>query len=586
MNAMKVYCNPLEISYKYQHPLHGKYAYKEAADPTLILFNGLYYLFTSKCGGFYYSEDLFEWKFHEDRNLEIHGYAPDVNEYDGYLYFCASSYAKKCKILRSKDPFKGFELVSAPFAFWDPHLYFENDRAYLYWGCSCKQPIHAIEMDIKTMQPIGKKKDIVFGNAKAHGIDNKEIYGKEKKSLWQRYIELFTGSGTFIEGAFLNKIGDKYYFQYATPGTEYPTYGDAVLTGDSPLGDYTWQKHNPYSIVPGGFTQGAGHGSTFYDKHGNLWHTASVCVGVNHNFERRLGLWCAGVDKDGILFCNQYFADYPKRIPDGKFDPMSIVPEWMLLSYHKKVKASSYRDNCLPKNVVDESIKSVWSSESNKAGEWLVMDLENEYDVKAVQVNFGDYLTAKKKAPRKEYGGTISQERYIESELVKYRYRLEYSTDGVEWKPFAEGDYDTTLPHKLCESDIRAKFIRITFVSAPYGQNFTLSGLRVFGLADGQKPKESEILSAIRTNDTTAKIKWQQQGDVTGYCIRIGIAPEKLYNSVLLYGQTDYTVTFLNREAEEYYFAVDTFNESGITQGKVNKLLQNKVGAVCLQLTK
>lgn len=91
----QLYCNPLEIAYKYQHPLFGKYAYKEAADPTVILFNNKYFLFTSKCGGFYYSDDLFHWDFHEDRKLEIHGYAPDVSEHDGWLYFCASSYSKR-----------------------------------------------------------------------------------------------------------------------------------------------------------------------------------------------------------------------------------------------------------------------------------------------------------------------------------------------------------------------------------------------------------------------------------------------------------------------------------------------------------
>lgn len=116
-NMAQLYCNPLEIAYKYQHPLFGKYAYKEAADPTVILFNNKYFLFTSKCGGFYYSDDLFHWDFHEDRKLEIHGYAPDVSEHDGWLYFCASSYSKKSRILRTRDPFKGFELVSAPFAF-------------------------------------------------------------------------------------------------------------------------------------------------------------------------------------------------------------------------------------------------------------------------------------------------------------------------------------------------------------------------------------------------------------------------------------------------------------------------------------
>ena len=567
----KIYCNPLEIAYKYQHPLHGKYAYKEAADPTLLRFNGKYLLFTSKCGGFYYSDDLFDWNFHEDRNLEIHGYAPDVNEYDGYLYFCASSYAKKSKILRSKNPFAGFEVVSAPFAFWDPHLYFEDDRCYLYWGCSSKEPIYGIEMDIKTMKPIGKKKSIVFGDGKTHGIDDKDIYKDQKVSLWQRYVNLFVGTGAFIEGAFLNKINGKYYLQYATPGTEFPTYGDAVLVGDSPLGDFTWQTHNPYSIVPSGFFTGAGHGSTFYDEYGNLWHTSSMGICVNHNFERRLGLWPAGVDKDGILFCNQYFSDYPKAIPQGKFDPLSIKPKYMLLSYKKKTAASSQQEECPIENVVDENVKTLWQSKTNKPGEWLSIDLGKEYDVRAVQVNFGDYRTPKKKAPRSEYGGTISQERYIEKELVEYGYQLEYSLDGKAWSCFGEEKILTTLPHKLVEFHAVARYIRITFDSSPYDQNFTLSGLRVFGFGSGKKPSQVMGEQAERVNDTVGELSWNSQPDTTGYCIRIGIAPDKLYNSILLYGQNSYRITFLNQETKTYYYAVDAFNEQGITEGKVKK---------------
>ena len=217
----QLYCNPLEIAYIYQHPLFGKYAYKEAADPTVILFNNKYFLFTSKCGGFYYSDDLFHWDFHEDRKLEIHGYAPDVSEHDGWLYFCASSYSKKSRILRTRDPFKGFELVSAPFAFWDPHLHFEDNKAYLYWGCSSKEPIYAIEMDIKTMTPIGKKVPIVSGDKENHGIDNKDIYADKKISLWQKYINLFVGDGAFIEGAFLNKITADTIFSMQLPARSF-----------------------------------------------------------------------------------------------------------------------------------------------------------------------------------------------------------------------------------------------------------------------------------------------------------------------------------------------------------------------------
>ena len=564
----RVLCNPMEIAYKYQHPLFGKYAYKEAADPTVILFKGRYYLFTSKCGGFYYSDDLFHWDFHEDRSLEIHGYAPDVSEHDGYLYFCASAYTKKCKILRTQNPFDGFELVSTPFAFWDPHLHFENDRAYLYWGCSSKEPIYGIEMDPKTMLPVGKKVGIVAANARSHGIDDKDIYADQKIGLWQRYINLFVGDGAFIEGAFLNKVGEKYYFQYATPGTEFPTYGDAVLVGDSPLGKFEWQRHNPYSIVPSGYLQGAGHGSTFSDKYGNLWHASSVCVGVNHNFERRLGLWPAGVDEDGILFCNQYFADYPKRIPEGRFDPRSIEPEWMLLSYRKRATASSSCTGFSPDQAVDESIKTMWRAQGGEGGEWLCVDLGETYDVSVVQVNFGDWRTKKKRAPLKEYGGTFTQERYIEEELVRYRYALEGSIDGKSWFELG-GKQDTTLPHKLIGLSAKVRFVRLVLESAPYGQSFAISGLRVFGRGAGAPPRQSINVRAQRVDAVTGGIGWESP-DGAHACIRLGIAPDKLYNSVLLYDQHSYVVTFLNEETKKYYFAVDTFNECGITRGEVH----------------
>ncbi len=574
---MKILCNPLEIAYKYQHPLHGKFAYKEAADPTLVRFGGKYLLFTSKCGGFYYSDDLFMWQFHEDRTLEIHGYAPDVSVCGEWLYFCASAYSKKCKILRTKDPFKGFELVNTPFPFWDPHLYFEGERAYLYWGCSSKEPIHAVEMDAEKMTPKGARVDIVAADPANHGMDDKSPYADEKRSLWQRYISLFTGSGTFIEGAYLNKIGGRYYFQYASPGTEYPTYGDAVLVGDSPLGPFTWQKHNPYSLIPGGFTQGAGHGSTFEDEFGNLWHASTICVGVNHNFERRLGLWPAGVDENGILFCNQYFADYPKEIPNGKFESMSIKPAFMLLSYQKKVTASSSMGEMPPQNAVDESMKTMWQAVSGDKGEWLCVDLGSEKDVRAVQVNFGDFKTPKKKAPRREYGGTLTQERYIDEEQPDYCYVLEVSADKQIWETFGGGS--TKLPHKLWEGKARARYVRITFVSAPFGQKFTLCGLRVFGFGNGQKCGRTCGISAQRTSATRAKFSWAAVEGAVGYCLRLGIASDKLYTSVLLYGQNNYAATFLNAETKDYYYAVDAFNEQGITEGEVYRI--GEVNRVC-----
>ena len=155
------FCNPLDINYKYQH--YGKYAHREGADPTLILFKGKYYLFVSMSAGFYHSDDLMHWQWHENRELEMYLYAPDVRQIGDYLYFCASDKGCPCRIWRSKDPLSDdFEVVSEVFPFWDPNLFQDDDgRVYLYWGSSNAEPIWGTEMDPETMQPIGKKKGLI-----------------------------------------------------------------------------------------------------------------------------------------------------------------------------------------------------------------------------------------------------------------------------------------------------------------------------------------------------------------------------------------------------------------------------------------
>ena len=103
----------------------------------------------------------------------------------------------------------------------------------------------------------------------------------------------------------MTKHNGTYYLQYACPGTQYNTYADGVYTSKSPLGPFTLQVSNPFSAKPGGFMTGAGHGSTIADKYGNYWHASTMRISVNHDFERRVGLFPAGFDKDGVLYCNQ-----------------------------------------------------------------------------------------------------------------------------------------------------------------------------------------------------------------------------------------------------------------------------------------
>ena len=256
---MGTYCNPLDLGYRYQHMKEGERiaGFREGADPTLVYFKGKYYLFVSMSAGFWYSDDLLHWDFHADPDLLIYDYAPDVRQVGEYLYFSASRKGRNCPILRTADPLtEPFTEVSAPFAFWDPDMFWDDDgRVYFYWGCSNMSPIWGVELDPETMTPIGEKKELIFGREEELGYErpgNNGIVDKEASVLYKAmkpfYNEatgklelppqmaqmpglnaealtaMFNAVGKpYIEGAFMTKHNGTYYLQYACPGTQYNT---------------------------------------------------------------------------------------------------------------------------------------------------------------------------------------------------------------------------------------------------------------------------------------------------------------------------------------------------------------------------
>ena len=317
-------CNPLDLEYRYQYRtslMGGCSLAREAADPTLLLFKDIYYLFASMSGGFWYSDDLADWKFKETPELPIYDYAPDVRSIGGRVVFSASRRGEPCTFYASADPLKEtFQPLASPFDFWDPDIFEDDDgRVYFYWGCTNKEPIWGIEIDPKTMLPMGEKQ-AMFGEDEArHGWERKGENNKlsEPVTEMDRLIRQYVGTKPFIEGAFMTKYRGKYYLQYAAPGTECNVYADGVYVSDKPLGPFTYQSHNPFSSKPGGFITSAGHGSTIQDKYGNWWHASTMRVSVNESFERRVGLFPCDFDEDGVLHCNQHFADYPFVLPEG-----------------------------------------------------------------------------------------------------------------------------------------------------------------------------------------------------------------------------------------------------------------------------
>lgn len=546
---MRIYCNPLNLPYKYQHFTCNNQdaCNREAADPSLVCFKGQYYLFLSMTAGFLVSDDLAQWSFHPYLGpIPIYDYAPDVIVRGDWLYFCASRNGENCSFYRSRDPLhEPFEEIQGSFPFWDPHQFLDDDgRLYFYWGCSNERPIYGTELDPETLLPLHERCELIFSHTDRIGYErNGDDHSHPDNAPW-------------IEGPWMTKHNGLYYLQYAAPATECNVYCDAVYMSDKPLGPFTLAMNNPFSYQPGGFITGAGHGSTLKDLQDRYWHVASMRISRNHLFERRIGLWRSGFDEDGTLWCDQRYGDWPRSIDEVPWQD----PRWMLLSYAKPARASSGEH---PELAVNEDVRTWWSADSAKPGQWLEVDLTAVRDVRSIQINFAD------EAPAIPDGAV----RTIDQSTMHTRWLLEGSLDGTAY--FIIEDKRgamTDLPHDLIvrEEGLACRYLRLTITELPYDQPARISGLRVFGLADESKPGRVSA-SADRIGPMDVRVHWFAEGS-NGVCIHWGHEPDKLYHSYMVYGKQQQIIGSL-MAGQEIYLRVDAFNEGGITRGSLLHLL-------------
>jgi hypothetical protein len=532
-------CNPVNLSYRF---CLNEPSRREAADPSIVLFEGEYYLFASKSGGYFHSKDLVTWDLITTIDLPLEVYAPTAWVIDNEIYF----YGRSHFIYKTAQPKLGkWEVVNDSFPLYsDPMMFPDNDgRVYCYYGCSDEEPIMAVELDRNDrLNPIGKPVECIAANS--------DIYG------WERTGDNNDGTKkTWIEGAWMNKYKGRYYLQYATPGTEFKSYADAVYVADSPLGPFTLAKTNPFAYKPEGFANGAGHGSTFQDKYGNYWHIGTVSISVKHMFERRLSLFPVSFDTDGEMLAHTTWGDYPMYMPDSLVtDASSLYTGWMLLSYNKPVEVSSSVVGHEASLAVDEEIRSYWSAATGNSGEYITVDLGGRSTVYALQINIAEHNT------------TI-----LGHHNRPIRYLLEHSKDGKTWQLLVDKSNNLSdVPHDYVSlpSPVETRFIRLTNVEIPDGC-FAVSGLRVFGkCANRTAANAVTSIRAERQPDDRriVHLNWEQSPEAMGYLIHFGTQPDKLYQHYMVYGINDLIIKSLHA-GEPYYFTIDAFNESGITQG-------------------
>ena len=410
----------------------------------------------------------------------------------------------------------------------------------MYWGSSNVYPIRAKKLDMeKRFRPSEKTWELFNLDGKKHG--------------WERFGENHSDTvlGGYMEGPWMTKYNNKYYLQYAAPGTEFNVYGDGVYVSDSALGPFTYMPNNPFSYKPGGFMNGAGHGSTVVGPYDQYWHFASMAVSVNVNWERRICMYPTWFDDDGLMHSDTRFGDYPHYAPavpgrQGEF------PGWMLLSYNKPVKASSVLENFEAKNIDDENVKTFWIAQNNDDKQWVEIDLINPGKVFAVQVDYHDYKSGL-------YGKIPG---------LYHRYSIEGSVDGKTWITLVDKKNNySDVPNDYVELAVpqTVRYIRYNNVHVPTPY-LAISGLRVFGTGQGKAPQSVKNFSARRKTDRReAMITWDKQLNAQGYNVLWGIAPDKLYNSWMVYEKNSLDLKSLATD-QVYYMSIEAFNENGVSE--------------------
>ena len=549
------FCNPLDLNYQYNYAPN---VVREAADPAVVVFKGIYYLFASHNTGYWYSSNLADWTYVQvDLTLQPQfvKFAPATCVVGDTLYLTHSEGGHMLKSTNPMDPSSWVD-IGQPANWGDPSMLLDDDGyVYLYQGLSSDSPITVYKLDPNDNMKVVKGPIVCFSS-------HPDVYGFEVPGDTNTKY----GNGCFLEGAWMVKHEGKYYLTYAVPGTEYATYADGCYVADDPMGPFTFCENSPVIWKASGFMVGAGHGCLFEDLDGRWWKADTVSISVGHAFERRLALYPAVFEKAretdayASLYTNTVMSDYPMYIPTKAEDPFrNPGPGWNLLSYGKKATASSALSGGYgAAKAFDESMRTWWSAATAGEGEWLQVDLGKRYNVWSVQTNFADQNTKNDAA--------------IRSEDTYYQYLLEFSQDGKHWMTLVDRSENTAdKPHDYVEFSkaVNMRYLRITNKGAvPNGGKFALSGLRIFGEGGGQAPARADGLKLDRfeENERTVALSWDKAPGAQGYIIRFGTTPDHLYNHFQVIGKTSTVLNCLNKGVD-YYFTVDSYNESGVTRG-------------------
>jgi xylan 1,4-beta-xylosidase len=558
------FCNPISLSV-------GSERARRAGEPVVVLYKDDYYLFITGGRGYWYSGNMRDWTY-----IDVPDFprgCPSVATNGETLYACSMNARD---VFASTDPKKGVWTKVGTLdsdRYGDADMFIDDDgRFYMYWGWSQILPFQVVELDPNNgFKEKGKPVVCFFGDYANHGFERR----RKEDVIFPFFTHrpYFPEESPWIEGPWMIKHNGKYYLQYAAIGLEFSSYSHGVYVADNPLGPFKYSEHNPLTFKTTGFMLGAGHGSTFHDKNGDLWTIAMVPTFYGGRGGSDIALFPTAVDAQGVMHSNTAFGDYPQYYPGIKKNAVdNNFTGWMLLSNKKRVETSSSLEGFDAKNAVDENFLTHWSAATGDPGEFMTIDLGKECEIYALQVNwdqqdarvaFGMGRGGPGMGPGMGTGMGMNRNR--STTTPRYQsYTVQVSNDNQDWSILIDKSNDTIdNRHDYTElpESVKARYVKLTNVFTPDSGKFAVKDLRIFGNPKATKFTKVDNVMVVRDPDDRrdATLLWQPVEGADGYVVRYGIEPEKMYNNYMVYDAYILTIHSLNKDPE-YYFKVEAFD--------------------------
>jgi len=469
--SMTTYCNPLSIpNYpvgRLCRDIHvGEPApeglwlqdrieqYRELADPSVLYFDGQWYLYPS-CDMAWVSSDNGATWAHHPLNIRDVGYAPTIVHHrdrflllasDSDIYSSDSPLGPFVKIGKIELP-KGLPEQVDPMLFSD-----DNGRLFYYWGCSPTAGIYACELD-----PDHPSTTI--------SIPKQVIPFEPEKFPWQSCGEWNekTDRG-WIEGSWMFKRNGVYYLTYSAAGTENRTYAVGCSTSNSPLGPFKPQKNNPILRRTDGLVTGTAHGCIVEGQHNSLWAFYTIRAGHVHGFERRIGMDPAFIGDDGELHVAE-----PSSIP--MLIPTETTPAkaagWLPINTNARAQTSSSAPNLSGRFTVDEDLRTYWQPDADDKSPTLTTTWNYPATVNAIRIAWRDVGLNTKAGVNPG----------------PFRYKIELETANKNWITAIDrssSTEDLLIDYRTCEPT-QALAARLVIVGAPSGITPGVAEFTVFG---------------------------------------------------------------------------------------------------------